>query len=170
MRLSASLIATLLVGCGPLVHAQLAPVEVCREMQRMDIPAAPFVVDGTWTGDERWILPPELRQPLEGIDPKVELMQIELRTEGVENVGFIREARMRTRVEPATAPVEIAASQTDDPTALLFVPERPVDVTPALESGALQMLAEISARLPQHPWAVVVNACYRAGGTYEWAP
>jgi hypothetical protein len=127
------------------------------------------VVDGTWTGEERWVLPQELTQ-LGGIAPKVELVKVELHAEGVDDVGFIRGAQLRTHIDPAASPVEITGRPTVDPRMLLFVPEKPVDLTSALETGAVQMLAEISARLPQHPWTLAVNACYRAGGTFEWRP
>ena len=157
-------------GCGPLVQARLDPVDVCWQMQRVEMPAAPFAIDGKWIGEQQWVLPQELRQPLRGLDPKVELVQVELRAEGVDNLGFIRDARLSARADPAAAPVEMSARRTGDPRRLLFVAEPPVDVTRTLESGALKMAAEISARLPEQPWTMVVNACYRAGGTFEWNP
>jgi hypothetical protein len=171
MRTSISFIAALIAGCGPLVQAQLEPVDVCWEMQRIDFPAAPTVLDGTWSGEQQWALPSMLRRPLEGIAPTVELVQVEVRAEGVENMEFIREARLRTQLDPVAAPVEITGRrQTGDPRRLVFVPDRPVDLTSTLDSGVLQLVAEISARLPQQPWTMVVNACYRAGGKFEWSP
>jgi hypothetical protein len=170
LALGAYFVAALVTGCGPLVQAHLEPVEACWEMQRVDIPAVPFVLDGTWSGEGRWALPAELRQSLNGMDPTLKLVRVELTVQGVDNLEFIREVRLRALLDPTAAPVEIAPQQTSNPTTLLFAPEQPLDVTPALDSGALKMMAEISARLPQHPWALVLDACYQAGGTYEWRP
>lgn len=167
---AAGALTALVAGCGPLAHAELDAEDVCKEVLRQDVPAAPTEAEGTWIQREDMPIPRELRISDLSDTTTIELKRVEISVEGVENIGFARNVHVRAQLEPNGPLVDLGPAERVTPTVLRFTLAEPADVTPLMDRGKNHFEAELTATMPQQPWTIAVSACYRAAGEMDWSP
>lgn len=158
------------VACGPLVQAELEAPEICPELARREIAGAPLPIDGTFVQQNQWSLPADFASQRMISEPSVSLLSVELAAEGIDRLDFVREVRVRTRLQPGGPLVELPPAERVTPNRMRIALESPVDVSETLREGPIPFETEVTGTLPEQPWTAVVAACFRASGHYEWSP
>ncbi len=160
--LLSSALATLALGCGPLLQADLAVEEWCQVMNRFEVPAAPEGGPEALTFQDDWALPkaPQVNPAVES-EVDLSLVRVELSAEGAVRPDFLRAAEITATLDghPVTL-AQLLASDTVTAPLILVPPER-TDLSELLDGGQVQVETHVEGTLPAHAWRLEVRACFR---------
>lgn len=146
--------------------------EVCKTGEPIEIPAVPEQAPerGTLTKETSFQIPDQFRQPIDGVDVKVELTSVSIEVAGVPDASFIDSASVSAVMDGETQSLAWGAPNAATGNTLKLKPLTPVDVTSMLQAGSAQVTATLDAKLPRTAWTLTPTACFRGVARVAWNP